>query len=183
MEQDPASAGSTVVDPVEPVEDPAKESDTRVSDQPDAEAMKIANAEVREYADRVSKENKGLREGAMRTALTDIGLNFDEGLGVAIADSYDGVITAEAVSAYALEKYKHQAAQAPVPAVVVAGEKIDDLNALSTPVTPPVKIDEAKEATDKMLDPETGVEEARRSLAYKMAQFNQEHYLPNQIQE
>ncbi len=176
LEQDPATTEAGNIQIVAPGEEPAKpESD---AGQPDAETMKAANAEVKAWAERVGSENKQLREGAMRTALTDIGLNFEQGLGVAIADSYEGVITAEAVSAYALEKYKHQAAQAIVPPVVVAGEKLDDLNALSSPVTPPVKVDEAQEATDKMFDPEAGVDEARTSLAHKMAQFNQEHYLP-----
>ena len=146
--------------------------------EPDEETMKAANAEVRAYADRTKAENKTLREGALRTALSDIGLNYEEGLGVAIAETYDGEITAEALGAFAAEKYKHQAAQAPVPAAVVTGEKLEGLNAQSSPVTPPPEVDEAAIATGKMEDPESGIKEAQASVIAKSRQFNQEHYLP-----
>ena len=164
---------------VEPDETSAKRL---AVDEPDKATMKAANAEVREYADRVSKENKSLREGALRTALTDIGLNYEEGLGVAVAESYDGEINAEALGAFAQEKYKYQAAQAPVPAAVVAGEKLESLNAQSSPVTPPVEEDEAAITTGKMHDPETGTKEAKASIIAKSRQFNTEHYLPKNQQ-
>ncbi len=164
---------------VEPDETSAKRL---AVDEPDKATMKAANAEVREYADRVSKENKSLREGALRTALSDIGLNYEEGLGVAIAESYEGEITAEALGTFAAEKYKHQAAQAPVPAAVVTGEKLEGLTAQSSPVDPPVQQDEPAIITAKMHDPESGREEAQASVRAKMTQFNQEHYLPRNQQ-
>jgi len=175
---DPEGTDASVIEPDEssgrrlPVE----------SDEPDKAAMKAANAEVREYADRVKAENKTLREGALRTALSDIGLDYEAGLGVAIAESYSGEITAEALGAFAMEKYKHQAAQAPVPAAVVTGEKLEDLAAQSSPVTPPVQEDEAAIITGKMDDPESGRVEAQASITAKSRQFTQEHYLPKNQQ-
>ena len=169
--------GDPPVEPTDPLQN-VLQSDP----EPDAATMKAANAEVREYADRTAKENKTLRAGAMKTALSDIGLNSEEGLGVAIVETYDGEITAEALGAYALEKYKHQAAQAPVPAAVVTGEKLDALNSQSSPVDPPVEQDEPAIITAKMHDPEAGVKEAQASVQAKMRQFNQEHYLPRNQQ-
>ena len=166
-----------------PVVEPDDSSAKRLAvDEPDEATMKAANKEVREYADRTKAENKTLREGALRTALSDIGLNYEEGLGVAIAESYSGEITAEALGAFALEKYKHQAAQAPVPAAVVTSEKIETLNAQSSPVTEPEPKDEPAIVTAKMDDPESGVEEAKASIVEKMTQFNTEHYLPKNQQ-
>lgn len=135
-----------------------------------------ANAELRAYADRLKEENKMLRAGAISGALKEIGLSADEGLGLAIAETFDGDITAENVANYAQEKYKHTAEDAPVPVAVTEGEKLETLDASSTPVTPPPERDAAREATDKMHDPETGRDEAVASINAKMGQFQEEHY-------
>jgi hypothetical protein len=149
---------------------------TPTSDAPSDESMKLANAEVREYANRTAAENKTLRAGAMKGALADIGLTASEGLGVAIVDSYEGEITTELVAAYAQEKYSFTAANAESPPAVESGDKLEALDAVSSPVTPPVEVDPAAEATAKMHDPESGRTEAIESLNAKMNQFQQEHY-------
>ena len=134
------------------------------------------SAELRAYADRLKEENVSLRAGAIGGALREIGLKSDEGLGLAIAETFDGEITVENVATFAQEKYKHTAENAPVPAEVIEGEKLETLAAASTPVTPPPETDSAQEATDKMHDPTTGRDEAIDSLNAKMAQFQEEHY-------
>ncbi len=145
--------------------------------EPDAETMKLANAEVRTWAENTKAENDELRGTAMEGVLGQIGLSSGEGLGVAIAESYKGPITVKAVSAYATEKYKHSAGKAPVPEVVTQGETVETLLNASTPVDPPEEVDQAQEATDKMFDPEAGRKEAEASIKAKVDQFNTEHYL------
>lgn len=154
-----------------PGADPVAGDPTPIEDEP-----KDANAELRAYAAGLKEENEILREGAIGGALAEIGLKATEGLGLAIAEGYDGVITTENVAAYAEEKYKHKAENAPVPPAVVTGERLETLDASSSPVTPPPETDPAREATDKMHDPTTGRDEAVASINAKMGQFQREHY-------
>jgi len=147
---------------------------------PTEDQLKLANAEVKAWAERTSTENKQLREAVLDVYLQNIGLKRDEGLGVAIAETYRGPMTQEALTAYASEKYRYSAAAAPTTPAEESEARLTQLQAASAPVNPPAEVDPEAEATAKMHDPESGRNEAKASVAAKMAQFRREHYLPNQ---
>lgn len=151
-------------------------SDTVEDTAPDTtSAPKDANAELRAAYDRLKSENSTLRAAAMRAELREIGLSPDEGLGVAIVESYKGDITAEAIGQYAFEKYKHQAAQAPVPPAVETGERLDRLAAAGQPVTPPPTPDAIQEAEGRLVSEDATRGDAIASATLK-AQRLQEQY-------
>lgn len=142
--------------------------------------QKDPNAELRAYNDRLKEENKKLRSAAMRAELREIGLTPDAGLGVAIVESYKGDITAEAIGAFAAEKYKYEPAQAPTPPSVEAGERLETLQAIGEPVTPPQPLDAVQEAEGKLVDPEATRQDAITSATLK-AQRLQQQILQGQI--
>lgn len=146
--------------------------------EPDEDTLKLANEQVRNYANRLKDENKELRTLAMEAALGEIGLSPSEGLGVAIVESYEGAFTKEAIAEYAESKYKHTASNAPVPKEVETHNRLDELNAVGESVTPTPEPTEGEKAAQSVdgNDPEAGRDEAVTSLTAKVGQFTQEHY-------
>lgn len=146
--------------------------------EPDEETKRLANEQLRAWAEAQKAENQKLRGMAMKSALGEIGLNPEEGLGVAIVESYDGEITEDAVAKYAEEKYKYTSGQQPPPPEVNSGDKIDQLNAQGQSVTPEPEPDEGQKATQKIEgnDPEATQRDAISSVASKTSQFMEQHY-------
>lgn len=142
-----------------------------------ADQKQVTPKELREYADRVAAENTQLRTRLMRSELAEIGLNPEEGLGVAIAESYKGDIDREAIATYAAEKYKYTFGSGQTPEEQ-STQRMENLANSSQSVTPQTPPDEFVEKTQKMNDPEAGRAEAEQSLLAKVNQFNQEHYGP-----
>lgn len=154
---------NTPVEATEATEEAPLDSDTHHVSKP-----KDANAELRAYNDRLVAENAKLRKTAMRSELAAIGLNPDEGLGVAVVETYDGdEITADALSAYAFEKYKYASPDTAVPPDVAAGNRLEQVQAASQPVTPPPATDPVTEAETRLIDPEATRRDAIASITQK----------------
>lgn len=62
---------------------------------------------LREAKKRSDERADNYRRQLVAARLTDIGLSSSEGLGVAIAESFDGEPTGEAIAEYAADKYKY----------------------------------------------------------------------------
>jgi hypothetical protein len=137
--------------------------------EPDASPE--APAQLREAKDRSDAKAKDYRTQLVEVHIGTIGLSPTEGLGIAIVDAYEGEPTAEAVAAFANEKYKYvHNPQTPevVPGVpnraeeheaqTVSGQTIMDASQSVTPVD--VIGQQAAEADAKFdLDPEKPVAE------------------------
>lgn len=147
--------------------------------EPDPETLKLANEQVRSWANGLNDENKELRKLAMETALDKIGLKPEEGLGLAIVETFKGTISHQAIADYAESKYKHSTGKQTVtdPAVTAA-DQIEQLNAEGQSVTPTPQPTPGEEAAHKVDsgDPEVDRSTAINSVAAKMGQFVDEHY-------
>jgi len=150
-----------------PVEAPVDQGDTAPVD---------GNAELRAALKREKDKTAQYRGELIGSRLREIGLDPEKMVGKAIAKEYDGDMTVDAVSAFALEEYGYEGSPESTPPAVETGERLAQLDGVSEPLTPPEPIDEAKDATDKMDDPESGREEAAASIAAKSNQFYGEHY-------
>lgn len=135
-----------------------------------------ANAQLREALKREKARATSYRNELIGARLSEIGLRPDAGLGKAIAKEYDGDLTIEALSEYAREEYAYEGTTDQTPPEVAAGERLNQLESVSEPVTPPQPVDEAAQITAKMDDPESGREDAAASVTAKATQFYQEHY-------
>lgn len=152
---------------------------TQVPDS-DATGGTDANAQLRAFNERLKDENKALRGIAMRNGLREIGLNHEEGLGVAVLETYQGdEYTPEAIAAFAQEKYKYSPEKAPPSPETVAADRVSNVNQNSSSVEPKPQPDAAREAQEKMKDPEAGRDDARASINAKSQQFLQQHYPGN----
>ncbi len=162
----------------EPQQQPQNEPATQAT-EPDEETKKLANEQLRTYADSVAEENKQLRSLAMRSALSEIGLTPEEGLGLAIVETYDGSITDEDIANYAAEKYKHGAQQQPQqdPAVAAA-QRAEQLAATGQSVEPRPQTTPGQQASQKVdgNDPEADRQEAVMSTTEKVNEFLRQHY-------
>jgi len=64
-------------------------------------------AQLREAKERADARAEQYRTELVKVRLADIGLNADEGLGIAVAEAFKGDPTLEDISAFAAEKYKY----------------------------------------------------------------------------
>lgn len=76
---------------------------TEEASQPQGEGI----SQVREAKERADARADAYRKQLVEVRLRDIGLASDEGLGVAIAETFKGEPTLEEISAFAAEKYKY----------------------------------------------------------------------------
>ncbi len=140
---------------------------TEQTEKPDA------NAELRAYADRIKEKSGTLEERVLKSDIDALGLSTDDGLGLAIAEAYDGDFTEGDIAKFAAEKYKYEAPTAPVPPEVITegqnrvGAVMDD----SQPVTPDQPVDEVAQADAALVDPESGTAEAQHAINVKLASF------------
>lgn len=159
-------------DPITPegglVPDPLPESDMPIS-----ESKPQGNEELRAYAERMKEERDQYRNEAWRAVLGDLGLKPDEGLGVALMDSYTGLVNVEKVSEFAAQKYKFQPETSTPPPEVVAGARVEQVMQAGSVVTPPPPDQAEVEAIAKMYDPEAGTAEAMESLTVKLAKLQE----------
>ena len=159
-----------------PATPPAEPAQATPTTEPSEETKALANEQLRAWANQTAEENKELKALAMRSALGEIGLNAEEGLGLAIVESFDGKITDEAVAKYAQEKYRYGTGQqpaAPTTPDVQAAQRADALNAAGQSVTPTPQPTAGQQATEKVdgNDPEAGRQEAIQSTTVKMGDF------------
>lgn len=153
-------------------------TEAQASVEPDEETKKLANDQLRNWADSLKGQVDELKPMAMRSALSEIGLSPDEGLGVAIVEAFDGKITDEAVAQFALEKYKYDSGKAQATEATQAADATERLQTQGQSVTPTPEPTEGEQAASKVdgNDPEAGRGEAAQSLVAKLDQFNREHY-------
>lgn len=145
-----------------------------VPDEP--EAVQKTSADLRAYADRMKAENAQMRTQLLGTHLDAINLKPDTGLGLAIAEGYEGDISAEAVAKYAQDKYGHvveETTPEPTAAVVQADaqEKVDGLVAGSTPVTPTTQLERIAQHDQILSQPEATRADAQTALTDKLSQY------------
>jgi hypothetical protein len=141
-----------------------------------------ANAELRAYNERLKAENQSLRATALRSALSEIGLSHEEGLGVAVAESYQGdEFTPEALAAFAQEKYKYVSDQTPANPND-AQQRVEGLHNVSTPVEPRTEPTQGQQAQQKVdqNSPDATRDDARASINAKANDFLRTHYPQNQ---
>ena len=130
---------------------------------------------LRQERNAAVEEASGYRSLLVEQHLDTLGLKPDEGIGVAIVDSFEGKPTLEEIATHAAEKYKYEP---PEPAVVAAqvtepAARIEAVQTESAPVVPPPDVDEVVEAETKLLDPEATRQDAQNSVAAKMGRYQQ----------
>jgi len=62
-------------------------------------------SELRAEFKKLKAENKELRNSAMNTALSSLGLEADKGIGKAVSKMYEGPVTVDAIKQYASEEF------------------------------------------------------------------------------
>lgn len=135
------------------------------------------NAELRAYNERLKEENRKFRTTLMEAHLQGLGLTAETGLGKAIAKEYEGEMTPEAVAEFAKSEYGHDSATAEAsPPAVATAERIAQVAAQSTPITPPPPADPVADAEEKVKAPDASRDDAVSALSVKMERFVQEHY-------
>ena len=113
----------TTQEPTAPVTEPTTEP-------ADPEPTGEGNAQLRDARDRAITKADGLTKELVEVRLGQIGLSPDEGLGIAIAESFKGEPTLEEIQTFASEKYKYTFD--PANAAVnrqSAGEKLAEVQA------------------------------------------------------
>lgn len=144
------------------------------------ETEPTTNPELKAYADRLKAENEQYRASAIEVGLRQIGLDPGVGLGIAVAESFKGVVTPEALAQHAAEKYKYDpdADENPATADVTSAQKADALHQQSQSVTPQPDPTPVEQSEQRMADPEATRKDARESITNKMNQFSEQFY-PN----
>jgi hypothetical protein len=130
---------------------------------------------LRQERDAAVQEMKEARQELLGHRITGLGLKPDEGLGVAIMESFKGKPTDDAVREFALERYKYSPAEAvPTEAVNEPTQRMEQVSTVSAPVEPPPTVDAVAEADAALHNPEGATrQEAQRSTALKMARYRQ----------
>ena len=137
----------------------------------------VTNDDLRDYARRQKDENTVLRGQLLEVHLDKIGLKPGEGLGLAIAENYDGAPTAEAVAEYAKSKYSYEAPKVETPddpAATQAAEaqkQLENLQSQSNPVVPTNRQDKIAELDAKLAEPDATAQDAKNALAEKLDQY------------
>jgi len=72
-----------------------------------SETTTEAPPQLREARDRALEKADTYRQELVKVRLADIGLSPDEGLGIAVAESFKGEPTLEAIAQHAQEKYRY----------------------------------------------------------------------------
>ena len=159
-------------EPTAPVNEPATEE---TPPEPTGEG----NAQLRDARDRAITKADGLTKELVEVRLGQIGLNPDEGLGVAIAEGFKGDPTLEEISSYASEKYKYvydpnnpaagQTSEAEVLAEAQANEGQTVMNAARSVQPDDERLQQANQTDQKLLDGETPTpQDIQGGIAAKM---------------
>jgi hypothetical protein len=142
--------------------------------------------ELVEYKNRLEAENKQYRTQLVGTYLGQIGLTPDTGLGKAIAQTYKGDISAEAVASFAYEEYGHQAPAPPQPATppavqqaVQAQQAATQLGSVAQPLAPQSQIDRLAAHDQRLAEPDSTRRDAEVAIADKTGALL-ERMFPNQ---
>ena len=129
----------------------------------------------REALKRKDAEIAGYRADAISTHLGSIGLEVGKGLGKAIAQSYDGDTTAEAIAAFALSEYEHEYVPqqaAPAQQMQAAQQRADAFGQASAPMQPVSGEDIVRSHDQRLQSPDATRQDAQNSLEAKV-----QHYL------
>lgn len=150
-------------------------TETTATELTEEEARKLANDQLREYADRTKARASGLETRVMKSELASMGLTPDEGLGLAIAEGYDGTFEEGDIVRFATEKYKYEPPEVVVPPVTVetARDRVDEVMAAGAEVTPPEPVDEVVEADAKLVEEDATRQDAQRSLSHKLNRYKE----------
>jgi hypothetical protein len=162
----------TTQEPTAPVSEPAEV-------EPTPEPTGEGNAQLRDARDRAISKSEGLTKELVEVRLGQIGLNPDEGLGVAIAEGFKGDPTLEEISAYATEKYKYVYDPAnPTVGQVTAAERLAEgqknegqvvMEAARSVQPDDERLQQANQADQKLVDGETPTaQEIEGGIAAKM---------------
>ena len=144
------------------------------------ESQPTEGSRLRQERDQAAKDRDMFRKEVLSMRLEKLGLNPEEGLGVAVMETYDGAPNQEALTAHLVEKYKYEVpVEVPAEKVTQPAERIAQVAENSKPTEMPQEPDPVAVANEKMTDPEAGREEAQESLAAKMQRYRQ---VRNQIQ-
>jgi len=157
---------------------------TEMNDQPEGEQFEDKGP--REHMKAVEAENKNLRARELGRAISDIGLDAKQGLGLAIAEAYKGDFSDGDVAEFAKDKYSHEHEEGE-PAAPAAEEletaeaKVSEVKESSEPVTPRVAATEIQELDAALADPEVdGPAVAKIAIERKMQGYVSGEYSGNQ---
>jgi len=135
--------------------------------------------QMREAMGRKDDEIAGMRSQLVAGHLKGIGLQADVGLGKAIAQGYEGDISAEAIAAYAKSEYSHepvvqentQAAQ-----MQQTQQRVDQFGSASGSIQPTSQEDLIAAHNERMRSPEATRKDANASIEAKL-----QHYVDNNL--
>ena len=123
--------------------------------------------QLREEFKKIKAENKQLKGQAMSSALSELGLNADVGLGKAVTKLYDGDVTTASIKEFVESEFGEvnaiNADTQPAPAsnnVVDAQSRVEQLNKLGVNAEPQNVIDEFAKFVN---NPETSVKDSLRA--------------------
>jgi hypothetical protein len=146
--------------------------------------VKDPNAELRAFNDRLKEENAALRTRTLEADIRNIGLDPKIGLGVAVAELYQGDFSDGSVAAFAQEKFGHAGETAePAPSMqeaqkaesIVEAQSLADrvLNTSSSiDVTP--ELDNIAAMDRKLGSPEATRDDAIAAVDAKRALFREQ---------
>ena len=131
---------------------------------------------LRQERDAAVAQAKAMRSTVIDFRLEQMGLNPNEGIGVAIKDSFKGDhVTVEALRQHAIDK-RYMTFEEPVEPerVTEPAQRIEGITTASTPVEPPPQIDPVVAAEQALHAPEGATrEQAQGAMATKMARYRQ----------
>ena len=126
-----------------------------------------ANPELRAHAERMEARAKSLEQRVMRAELEAIGLKDDEGLGLAITETYQGDFSDGDVARFAEEKYRHSGSQAPLPPSVTTAQRLEQVQAASIPVEPTPESNPVEAAEARLVSEDATRQDAIASIRQK----------------
>lgn len=148
--------------------------ETQEAATPEETPEQTEGSRLRQERNEAAAAAKEMRQELMTERLEKIGLKADEGLGVAIMESFDGTPTVEALREHAAEKYKYNTEPAvPVEAVNAPAQRMDSVVTESAPVTPTPAVDEVAAAEARLSEADASRADAQASLSQKMTRYRQ----------
>lgn len=144
------------------------------SETPEEQPQQTEGSRLREERNAAKAEATAMRNELIQERLGKMGLSADEGLGVAIAESFDGVPTLDNLRAHAAEKYKYQTEPAvPAEAVNEPAQRIEGVVEGSTPVTPTPAVDPVAAADTRLAEADASRADAQASISEKMSRYRE----------
>jgi hypothetical protein len=114
------------------------------------------------------------RNEVLKMRVKEIGLSPDEGLGIAVLETFDGDPTPDGVKAFASERYKYQvpaSSEEVATRTAAPAGRIDTVANSGGSIEPPPQVDPLVEADKKLADPEATRQDAINALTMKTARM------------